>query len=602
MKNKLLPLLIASLLLTGCNNNKKKDQPVTPIEEETIIVKAMDTYVYDLSKKTSMDVYFRKDTLKSIPYISLATFYKTLLNKDLEIKETSSGVFNVKAPLAEAIIDTNTDTLSTDNYQDFISTTQYRQDGVTNTYYDGAPFVKVAETIKETPISSKTIEFGEEYHIDFLSYKGDILLPLVTASNMFQGPTMLTVFYSKECIYFVDPNDPTYDTTYLLSKGDRYMSTLQGFFEGGMRSQDQADLSYHELCFLIDNYYGRPGRETLHSSLEEYDSLDLALEHHDETTKKVKELLTSKDQGEYLTGLFILSDYLYDAGHTVLDYGINQFVNNNPELADKINENLNEVGYVYGSQRAKANFTYSYIYSLYDKYGSDDNLQDLTFHREGDTLLFTFNSFYFNVNKWNDYYDGKGAMPMDEVVGVFKQMLDHYKDSTTVKNVVINLAMNGGGFGDVVVALMALMGKTPYIHFKDMTTGNINTTTYKVDKNFDGQFNEEDETVTYPFNFGILTSAYSFSCANLLPALCKENGIMILGDKSGGGSCAVLDTCTTEGFYARISSQFHMLSKENEEVEMGVIPDRYLYEGDNNFDKMFNITYLSQAMNEFYGE
>ena len=139
----------------------------------------------------------------------------------------------------------------------------------------------------------------------------------------------------------------------------------------------------------------------------------------------------------------------------------------------------------------------------------------------------------------------------------------------------------------------------------DMINDNIATTKYDFDANFDGVFDEKDQQVKYHYNFGILTSAYSFSCGNLLPAEAKDNDIMVLGDKSGGGCCAVLDTTTLEGLYVRLSSQDHFVTNGNEEVEFGVVPHAYLYEKNGNehdFSKFYDFSYISSLMNEYYAD
>ena len=41
------------------------------------------------------------------------------------------------------------------------------------------------------------------------------------------------------------------------------------------------------------------------------------------------------------------------------------------------------------------------------------------------------------------------------------------------------------------------------------------------------------------YNFYILTSNFSFSCANFLPTVAKMKGVKIIGEKSGGGAASV---------------------------------------------------------------
>ncbi len=63
---------------------------------------------------------------------------------------------------------------------------------------------------------------------------------------------------------------------------------------------------------------------------------------------------------------------------------------------------------------------------------------------------------------------------------------------------------------------------------------------YDVDRNLDGKFDEKDKDVKINLNVGVLTSNYSFSCANMFPAMMKDYGVALIGQQSGGGSCCVL--------------------------------------------------------------
>ena len=68
------------------------------------------------------------------------------------------------------------------------------------------------------------------------------------------------------------------------------------------------------------------------------------------------------------------------------------------------------------------------------------------------------------------------------------------------------------------------------------TTGNLHEEYAQVDLNLDGVFDDRDKDVVYDFNFAVLTTKTSFSCGNLMPVMCKDNGICVLGETSGGGS------------------------------------------------------------------
>ena len=210
----------------------------------------------------------------------------------------------------------------------------------------------------------------------------------------------------------------------------------------------------------------------------------------------------------------------------------------------------------------------------------------------------------FDINLWNKYYSkgATGNLPKDGV-GNFRKMLETYNGNSAVKNVVVDISLNPGGFGDIVCAFMGLMNQDTYQCSYDTIGERLIKVNYEFDKNFDGVFDEHDNEVHYNYNFAILCSGYSFSCGNLLPAQAKENGIVVLGDQSGGGSCAVIDACSAEGLYVRLSCPDHLLGLDGTDYEFGVPADYKLVTGSSgsyDFSNFYNISLMSQKMNEFY--
>lgn len=577
------------------------DSSSEPVEEEVEFnEKTMDVHRYSAEVSDSITCFYRTDKLELLPYVNLSDYYSLLLGKDIGIEHLGNGVYDLtSASGTKATLDTKANTLSTDDLMNFVNTTIYRQEGVSNTYFDGSPFIRIKETVSDKPAEPKLIDF-QKYGIDIVGIGEDVYLPLVTASNLFSGPTMVTCFYDENNLYFVDPSDLSYDTSVVVWS-ESYIESIGAYFPGGKRSEEQAEFSYGELCFYLDTFYGHPGRESLHDDYLPGGSLDETLKNGDGYAKKTRELLKSQDKAEYFTGLELLDGLLSDAGHTVIDAGASVVMRKDNSLSYAVAEVEEECGYSYYDKAASSNYDYDYMRGLAQARlaAGIDNLGEKV---SGDTVLYTFDSFMFEMSEWESYYRGERQMPEDEL-GNFKRILDKYKDSETIKNVVLNISANGGGYGDLVFSFMGLMCGESYLHYRDMTNGNICTTTYEFDANSDGEFDEADKEVHYDYNFGILSSACSFSCGNFLPLEAMENGIMLLGDKSGGGACAVLDSCSAEGLYVRISSPIHMIGKNGEEYDRGVPCDTTLVTSSDtgyDFSSFFDLNTISSAMNEFY--
>ncbi len=575
-----------------------------PDSEVNFTKKTMRTYRYQKSVATNVDVYYRDDSLTRIPYISLKNYYNLLTNHEMSIVKTSDYTYRLTSANGEtAVVNTSTDYFTCEDYQNFISTTIYRQDNIPNVYFDGAPFLRIKNVEHDHGPIAKAIEF-KKYHINLFGQDDDILLPVPTASNMFMGPTMITCFCTADNMFFIDPNDPKWETGSLMQHNS-YLTGISKFFKDDHRTKDEAKFAYGELCFLIDTYYGLPGREYLHKELKTSRDLDATLFKHNEMTKQARAYLLSTDCSEYLAGIFMLASFISDAGHTVADYGADTFLRSyDTSLYQKVEKKLSAVGFDASNYDAKSNTDYSYRSGLSNAYYRGPSVNNNSYVRSGDTLFYRFNQFDFNIYDWKNYYANSTFYDMpNDAVGNFKRMLDLYKDDSSIKNVVVDITVNPGGYGDVVAAFMGLMNQKTYQHSYDTIGERAVTVNYEFDKNFDGQFNEEDAAISYPFNFGVLCSGYSFSCGNLLPVQAKESGIVLLGDKSGGGSCAVIDATSAEGLYVRLSCPDHLIGLDGTEYEFGVPVDYSLVTSSSysyNFSNLYNINLISEKMNEFY--
>lgn len=122
--------------------------------------------------------------------------------------------------------------------------------------------------------------------------------------------------------------------------------------------------------------------------------------------------------------------------------------------------------------------------------------------------------------------------------------------------------------------MTSLVMNKSYLCYDNPLTGQRSIVQYEVDRNFDGVFDNKDKDVKYDLNFAVLTSDVSFSCGNLFPSMLKDAGVPVIGETSGGGSCAIQAMCTADGFCFQISSfrsRLNMLDGTN--IDPGVTPD-----------------------------
>ena len=93
-----------------------------------------------------------------------------------------------------------------------------------------------------------------------------------------------------------------------------------------------------------------------------------------------------------------------------------------------------------------------------------------------------------------------------------------------------------------------------------------------------------------------LTSSNSFSCGNLVPAALKmSERVPIIGQTSGGGSCAVLPCTTASGTLFQISSNLQLSTVRNGSfynIDQGIEPDVPLMWPESFYDREALVEYL----------
>jgi hypothetical protein len=289
-----------------------------------------------------------------------------------------------------------------------------------------------------------------------------------------------------------------------------------------------------------------------------------------------------------------LGNLLQDGGHTVIEYGAAMLLNSNkidPSAWDTVTNIIQTCGYI--PVPVKKEISFDVFENVRSSVFSDDK-----FNSKGDTFIYSFDIFDIDYNAWNDFYAGKTKSYPTDAVGNFNAAIDLAKQDKNIKNFIIDISANRGGYGDVVMYLMAAIANKPSIYHYDYIDKRNVQQDYLVDLNLDGKFDELDNQKIADFNFGILTSEASFSCGNLLPALAKDRGIPLIGGKTGGGACAVLDSCSMEGLYYRTSSFVHLTNSSFQSLDNGLEVNCDLY--DETHTKLYNIDLISEFMNQYY--
>ena len=178
-----------------------------------------------------------------------------------------------------------------------------------------------------------------------------------------------------------------------------------------------------------------------------------------------------------------------------------------------------------------------------------------------DTAFIYFENFNESGNEAHFYF----APPSPEVYdsstfGLFYDAFAQIQQAPQVKRVVIDLSANGGGQVGALTAVLGFLAPDGEANITYYNTLNQNYCSewYHVDTNLDGHFDGRDG-FGGQYAFYILTSGYSYSCANALPFFAQQGGLAkVIGEQPGGGDCLLLPFQDTYGHVANMSSNLKL--------------------------------------------
>ncbi|MCR4879614.1 MAG: hypothetical protein K5906_01490 [Bacilli bacterium] len=270
--------------------------------------------------------------------------------------------------------------------------------------------------------------------------------------------------------------------------------------------------NYHALSYLFDNHYG------LRNILSTSPFKDYA------TNIGIYEKLLSGNRQDYTEAIATLLKEL-DDGHTGM------FTPLSPWFVDYSSYNHKGVKRSHASEVLNSltearNNTFSDLKSIY--YSTDGSLAyfvlDSFSNFAKDAYISGTNTLRSDLYLEDDYY--YLLHQLETIVSHNEEVIDD------VSNVVIDISTNGGGIVQSMMKMVSLLSSSNtspiYIYFDH--TGEIYQYQASISQTGFGGI----------FNFYILTSEYSYSCANAFPfALMKNSLATIIGQTSGGGECAL---------------------------------------------------------------
>ena len=597
MKKKTLPLLFTSLLVIGaCTStqsisSKQKDKSSSDSLESSVY--SSDSSIdgpYYVYSETNINIYrdadkpdktmrvrFYRD-MSHVPYVTVTAFFKEFFNTELVVSLDGSAHTYKKNTAASAYFgfDANKQTFFAYELSEFNTHPDFKE-------VTGESFIHFVD-YQQTDPELTTIDLNK-YSIPIHEEGDEIYAPLTFLSQLAGGYSLYNVAYNGKDIYVIDYDAALFDEPRTPDYYTNYYEILSNIYTE--RPADLANYVYNELCLVFDNFRGDTVQLVFGEDKLKVKGLNGILETE---YPALKTYLLSTDKSEYYVGINALFAGLYDGGHTgeLSRFGAyNNSVNANKtqsfnSLVVEMNGRSDEKSRVRSSvvlTKSLLNVS-GYFYYQYDE--------------PSKTAYIGFNGFDYDTVGWDNYYKGIGEIPVDTDSYAYVRNKFYQAKADGALNVVLDVAANGGGDSYAYAGIVGLCnGATSSLSLNDTFNKYRMDEYYGIDINLDGKYDQEDveEANSFNFNIGVLTSAYSFSCANLFPSAMKDLGFKILGQRSGGGSCAINIKTTGDGLMYVHSSYFSLTDRQGNNIDGGILAD-YPIDIGINYDIQYGDTYL----------
>ena len=497
-------------------------------------------YLGDLSNEKELTLYFVNDG--SIPYISMDDIFGMMKKGKYEASTDDSGdhtIITISGTKYNADFDFANDTIYFFDYDAFFKD-------------ENGPLVDIG-TLDVLSLSEKmetltNDRYGREQTFDLKKYDIDLVrdgdnyyIPLQTFSDVILSYSNLFTVYNGEAVFLT--ND-----LYGDMEAEYYKAAPQGTLP-----EDLALFSYNELRFALDHLYGL---KEVHN-ITSFDTFfrEIGVEKRLKGTDVLKK---DKAMFEFITC------YLDD---------LHSSFNNNSYLVAK-SDLKEKIAGIYGpSKENYKNDRAAFSEARKNAFGEEIP----PYQEVGNTAYITFDEFT-DPSREIDYTTQPKEDELSDTIRLMQYACEKIlRPGSPVKNVVLDLSLNGGGACASASYVIGTYLGTGEMNTINTLTGATTTLKYRIDTNRDGVFDENDTLAGKGLNLYCITSPVSFSCGNFVPsAFVYSPHITLLGRTSGGGSCTVQPLSTAYGCAVQISGSKRMSVFKNGsfyDIDRGATPD-----------------------------
>lgn len=483
-------------------------------------------------KNNKIKMYMHND----VAYVGIKEFLRSISTIIKHDKLTFS--FNndkVKLVLKTDLDEKNNPSLTVDYKLKKIIVSNYKFfTEILKKYERGEEKLKISFLKRENQNLNEEFEFDlKKYNIDILKGKDDLYLPQILLNQVILNESNIQTYFNEDVFNIF-----------------RFAESLTGFGSISLKMSPKNNvknipdglknfqLKYYP--FLFDYYYGI--------------KLDKNKSYKEFFNNYKTDILSNDSDTHYLSTKKIISDL--DDPHTA--YKLDGYYDKSRDLSSRQIANKKrtngqiELGNHLQKQYFKNNTEYQNVYTPDNK-----------------TSVISFKTFE------------------EDSASYIEKSLKEAKEKS-VKNIVFNLTLNGGGFIGAAFEIMGFMTDKP---FKSYTYNPLS-----------GEKKIELIQSKYPkydFNYYVLTSPYAFSAGNIFPQMVKDNNVgKVIGYKTFGGASAISYAILPTGDIIQLSSNTVFTDKHFRTTEFGIEPNfKFKYDLSKNPEKLYDLTNIQNIVN-----
>lgn len=569
-------LCVSTIFFASCAPQNAQPQPPANEQEEPLTpangakkILSRQKSVYSSADSVQEMAFAHYEDSPELLLIDTQTAYEfvfeSLLNEfgEFTMEETATTLTITRDNGAYCVLDFVADSIYFNNFDLFrVRFYDNMSDILMSDYLDSQGNEIYFKRVDATEIAGEPVLLNlAQRGIPMDIYEGKKYIPFQTVNDLFISPYELNYLVNSEAVF-------------KLTDGALEPKLEELYYSAAPSSRSEALAKYtvDELCLVLDLYYGLQEEHGVKSGFKQYLAgtglLDDLLSTNPSTASEALSSLLLGYLADMHSDLLMASPY---TGTPSIDYTnvkIDSSIMHYWEIYDVLNA-AREAAMPEGV----------------------DGYQEI-----GNTAYVTFDAFTFSPERFLDY--SEDSKNVDDTIGLIMYAHEQInREGSPIENVVLDLSCNGGGYVDAGIYVVAWMLGYCDFHVMNPVTNCRSTTTYTVDVNLDGVFDERDSIADK--NLYCLISPLSFSCANSVASQLKESGrVTLLGNTTGGGSCAVQLMTAADGSLFTISTSYQVAFFSNGSyynIDQGITPHLPLTKPASYFDRVALTEYINSV-------